>query len=65
MTEVLYTNIQFKTILSGPYQILLALYDEFTRVDYFHTVMDEVPAIFIDANARIKDVQIVGHDLKQ
>ena len=40
------------------YLILLPLYKEFTRVVHSHTVMTEVPAIFIDANTRIKGVQI-------
>ena len=47
------------------YLILLALYDEFTRAAYFHTVVAEVPAIFVDASSRVKGVQIVGHGLKQ
>ena len=40
------------------YLILLPLYEEFARVVQSHTVMDEVPAILIDVNRRIKRVQI-------
>ena len=47
------------------YLILLLLYEEFTRVIHSHTVMIEVPAIFIDANTRIKGVQIGDHEIKQ
>ena len=65
MIEVSSTKIKSKTILNGILLILLALYDEFARVAYFHTVMAAVPAIFIDANSRIKGVQIGGYDLKK
>ena len=47
------------------YLIRLLLYQEFARVVYSHTVMAEVPTIFIDADARIKGVQIGDHEIKQ
>ena len=47
------------------YLIPLPLYQEFARVFHSHTVMAEVPAIFIDADARIKGVQIADNEIKQ
>ena len=48
-----------------PYLIPLPLYEEFARVVHNHTVMAEVPIIFIDANTRIKVVQIGDNEIKQ
>ena len=42
--------------------ILVPLYEEFTRVSHSHTVMAEVPAIFIVADRRIIGVQIRDHE---
>ena len=47
------------------YLILLPLYEEFARVVDSHSFMVEVPAIFIDADTRIKGVQIGDHEIKQ
>ena len=46
------------------YVILLPLYEEFNRVVQLHTVMAEVPAIFIDTDTRIKRVRIGDHEIK-
>ena len=66
MIQVAYTNIQFKIKINGP------LYDSFTLVQGFRqgcllsmllcNIADEVPAIFIDADTRIKYIQIGDHD---
>ena len=45
------------------YMILLPSYDEFARVVHSH--MAEVPAIFIDVDARIKGVLIGDREIKQ
>ena len=45
------------------YLTLLPSYDEFARVVHPH--MAAVPAIFIDADARIKGVLIGDHEIKQ
>ena len=47
------------------YLIILPLYEEFVRVVHSHTVTNEVPSIFIDADTRIKGVQIGDHEIKQ
>ena len=47
------------------YLILLLLYEAFARVAHSHTVMFEVPAIFIDVDTRIEGVQIGDHEIKQ
>ena len=47
------------------YLILLPLYEEFARVVHSHTAMDEVSATFIEADTRIKEVQIGDHKVKQ
>ena len=47
------------------YLIPLLLYQEFARVVYSHTAMAEVTTIFVDADARIKGVQIGDHEIKQ
>ena len=57
------SNLKLKQMVS--YLILLPLCEEFARVIHSHTVMAEVLAIFIDADTRIKGVQIGDHEIKQ
>ena len=45
--------------------ILSHLYEELARVAHSHSIMAEVPAMFIDADTRIKGVQIEHHKIKQ
>ena len=47
------------------YLILLPLYEEFARFIHSHTVMDEVPATFIETDTQIKEVKIGDHEIKQ
>ena len=50
------------------YLNLLTLYEEFaggSTLILLYTTVAEVPAIFIDADTRIKRVQIGDHEIKQ
>ena len=65
MIKGAYTNIQSNTKIDYLLSDSFFLYEEFARVVQSHTVMDEVPAILIDVNRRIKRVQIGDHEIKQ
>ena len=47
------------------YLILLPLYEELARVCPLSIVMPEVPAIFIDVDITIKEVQIGDHEIEE
>ena len=46
------------------YLVILLLYES-SRVFHSHTVMAEVPGIFIDSDTKIKGVQMGDHEIKQ
>ena len=67
--EVAFTNIESKTKNIFSYLNILSLYEEFSRAVHSRTLLyvtvAEVPAIFTDADTRIKGVQIGHHKIKQ
>ena len=61
MIAVTYTNIQSKTKKMVSYLNLLPLYEKLSkcvRSHMLYTTVVEIPAIFIDADTRMKGVQI-------
>ena len=69
MTEIAYTNIKSKTKINGLlfdffYPYIRNLAEVSTLILLFITVV-EVFAIFINADRRIKGVQIGDHETKQ
>ena len=69
MIEVAYTNIQSKTKITGStiwffYPYLRSLPGVSTLILLYITVVDVI-AIFINADGRIKGVQIGGNEPKQ
>ena len=59
-------NLKLKQMVS--YLNLLNLYEEFaggSTLILLYTTVAEVPAIFIDADTRIKRVQIGDHEIKK
>ena len=44
---------------------LLSLYEKFARVVHSHTIIYYCAAVFIDADTKIKGVQIGDHEIKQ
>ena len=69
MTEAGYTNIQSKTkvndLLSDPFTLTWGVHQACPLSILLYITATEVLAIFIDADTRIKRVQIGDHEIKQ
>ena len=65
MIEVAYTNIQSKTKINGPLSAPFTLIWGVRQGCPQSYLMAEVPIIFIDADTRIKGVQIGGNEIQQ
>ena len=61
MIEIAYTNIQSKTKING---LLVKNLTQFSTLILLHITAAEVLAIFINADGRIKGVQIGDHKTK-
>ena len=68
MNEVSYTNIQSKTKINGLLSDFFTLIQEVSQGfphSYLYITAVELLAIFINADRRIKGVQIGDHETKQ
>ena len=66
MVNDVYTNIQSKNKINGVHLILSPLREKFARSGYslcFYTLL-RLSASFINANNRIKGIQIGDHEIK-
>ena len=69
MIEVVYTNIQSESkingLLSDPFTLVRGVHKGCSLLILSHITAAEALAIFIDADTRIKGVQIGDHKIKQ